>query len=349
MELLAPGPGPEVVLARGVPIPRYPGLRLGLPSRRRLRSLWIRRRPDVVHVATEGPLGWSAVRAASDLGIPVVSEFRTNFHSYGRHYGIGCLSRPIAAWLRHFHNGTARTMVPTRALAASLAGEGYHNLVVAARGVDTARFGPEFRCAALRQAWGAGDQTPVALYVGRIAAEKNLGLLVNAWKAVRLVNSAWRLVVVGDGPARESLERECPGARFAGMRTGRDFAEHVASGDLLLFPSVTETFGNVVLESMASGLGVLAFHHAAAGELIRHGENGWLAEYGNDGRFVALARTVARDLATVRRIGAQAHRTVQGHTWPAIAARVDAVYREVLLNRRAPGVMKLTDEAAAAL
>ncbi|MBX3734808.1 MAG: glycosyltransferase family 1 protein [Verrucomicrobiae bacterium] len=339
---------PAVVLTRGIPIPGYPDLRMGLPARRRLLSLWTRRRPDIVHVATEGPLGWSAVRAAAGLGIPVVSEFRTNFHTYSRHYGIGALRRLIAAWLRHFHNRTVRTMVPTRALAADLARDGFHNLTVVGRGVDAARFSPDFRCGSLRRSWGVDGDAPVALYVGRIAAEKNLEVLVAAWNAIRRENPRWRLVVVGDGPARRDLEQWCPGAWFAGMRGGRELAAHFASSDLLLFPSLTETFGNVVPEAMASGLGVLAFDHAAAAELIRHGETGWLARFGVSEHFVELARTVARDPWRVRHVGVQAHRVVQRHTWSGIAARVEGIYREVLPRVAVPVARDVSNHVEAA-
>jgi len=113
------------VLMRGLPIPRYPELRMGLPSRRALVSLWSRQRPDVVHLVTEGPLGWSALNAALQLRLPVVSDFRTNFQAYSAHYGLAWLRSPIMGYLRRFHNRTACTMVPTQALAAELTGNGF--------------------------------------------------------------------------------------------------------------------------------------------------------------------------------------------------------------------------------
>ena len=173
------------VLTKGLPIPRYPGLRMGLPATRALESLWQRWRPDVVHVLTEGPLGWSALRAARKLQLPVVSDFRTNFHSYSSHYGVGWLGKPILAYLRKFHNKTLWTLVPTESLRRELEQLGFLNLRVIARGVDTKLFNPARRSPLLRADWGAGPDDPVLLHVGRIAAEKNMDALQTAYAAAR--------------------------------------------------------------------------------------------------------------------------------------------------------------------
>ena len=158
---------------------------MGLPAKRALEQLWTYRRPDVVHIVTEGPLGWSALQAALKLRIPAVSDFRTNFHAYSRHYGIGWLSKPILAYLRKFHNRTLCTMVPTEAMRADLAARGFCRLRVVARGVDTALFDPARRSEALRASWGARAADPVLLHVGRLAPEKNLSALLAAFDAVR--------------------------------------------------------------------------------------------------------------------------------------------------------------------
>ena len=147
----------------GLPIPRYSDLRMGLPAAGRLKRLWQVERPDIVHIATEGPLGESALRAARSLDLPVSSDFRTNFDAYADHYGLGILRRPISAWLRHFHNRCDVTMTPTEALRAELAQQGYRRLQVLTRGVDTQRFQPGHRSEALRAAWGVGPDDPVVL------------------------------------------------------------------------------------------------------------------------------------------------------------------------------------------
>jgi glycosyltransferase involved in cell wall biosynthesis len=314
------------VLLRGLPIPRYPQLKLGLPARRALKTRWALRRPDVVHLVTEGPLGWSALQAAQQLKLPVVSDFRTNFHAYSRHYGMAWLRGPILTYLRKFHNRTACTMVPTDGLRAELARSGFAGLRVVARGVDTRLFDPARRSAALRAAWGAGPADLVVLCVGRLAAEKNLGLLVQAFEAIAAQDRRARLVLVGDGPEREALQQRCPRAVFAGLRHGDDLAMHYASADVFLFPSVTETFGNVVPEAMASGLPVLAFDYAAPGQLVHHGANGLLVPLGDEAGFIAQDARLAGQGGWVKAMGAQARVTARGLDWGQIVDQVESVY-----------------------
>lgn len=318
------------VLVRGVPIPRYEGLKMGLPCTGRLVKLWKRERPDVVHIATEGPLGRSALMAAKALGLPVCSEFRTNFHAYSQHYGLGFLHRLILGYLRRFHNATQCTMVPTQALHDQLKREGFRDLLTVARGVDVRRFDAAHRSDTLRAQWGAGPDDLVVTCVGRLAPEKNLATLVTAFEAIRRDQPHARLVLVGDGPMRKELEARCPDAIFAGQRMGDDLATHYASADLFLFPSITETFGNVTTEAMASGLAVVAFDYAAAQRLIRHGENGALAPYNDTPAFVATAARTAADLANCRVLGTRARASVMALDWDGIAAQVEGVMASVM-------------------
>lgn len=320
------GPRFHEVLMRGLPIPRYPNLRMGLPATRALKAHWIAHRPDLVHIATEGPLGWSALQAARHLKLPVSSDFRTNFHAYSRHYGIGWLHKPIMAYMRKFHNQTQCTMVPTEELRHSLAAYGFRNLNVVARGVDTRLFSPLRRSEELRRQWGAGTDTLVALHVGRLAPEKNLATLLAAFEAMRALNADVRLVLVGDGPARKWLEARCPEAIFAGMRAGEDLAAHYASGDLFLFPSLTETYGNVTAEAMASGLAVLAFAYAAAAQLIGSEDNGVLAPVDDPARFVDCARALANDRVRVRAMGLRARETTGALGWDNVIAQIESVF-----------------------
>ncbi len=312
------------VLVRGMPIPRYEGLRMGLPCAGRLITLWKQRRPDVVHIATEGPLGRSALMAARTLGLPVCSEFRTNFHAYSQHYGFGFLRRAIIGYLRRFHNATQCTMVPTQALHDELHATGFRNLLTVARGVDVQRFDAAHRSDALRARWGAAAEDLVVICVGRLAPEKNLTTLVAAFDAIRRAQPRARLVLVGDGPMRKELQARCPDAIFTGQRTGADLAEHYASADLFLFPSLTETFGNVTTEAMASGLAVVAFDYAAAQRLIRDGENGALAPFDDNAAFAAVAARTAASLATCRALGTRARLSVMPLDWDTIAAQVEA-------------------------
>jgi glycosyltransferase involved in cell wall biosynthesis len=259
---------------RGAALPRYPGLRFGLPAGGRLFREWRKAPPDVIYVATEGPLGWSAMNAAKRLGIAVCSGFHTRFDDYLGHYGLGWATPLAHAYLRSFHCRAGATLVPTRALADELTTRGIDNVCVLRRTVDTALFHPRHRDRGLRQAWGVGDIDPVAIYVGRIAPEKNLDLAVQAFRKLQVRVPNARYVWVGDGPARAGLAAANPDFIFAGTRLGAELARHYASADLFLFPSLTETFGNVTLEAMASGLAIVAFDQGAAREHLADGISG---------------------------------------------------------------------------
>lgn len=324
------------VLTRGMPIPMYGHLRMGLPCKSALVKLWTQRRPDLVHIATEGPLGWSALKAATKLNLPVCSDFRTNFHAYNQYYRMGWLHKPIMGYLRKFHNSCHCTMVPTEALRKELDSEGFHPLSVIPRGVDTSLFSPEKRDAGLRQKWGVKDKDVVVLHVGRLAPEKNLQVLQQAYAQLQDDQPGARMVIVGDGPSRAQLQAQCPHAIFAGFRTGGDLAAHYASSDMFLFPSLTETYGNVTPEAMASGLGIVAFDDAAAGELIEHRRSGLLAPKAHAARFVHLATRLAGDHEGRRQMGQRARAHALDLGWDSIVRRVEGTYRAVIAKANAP-------------
>ena len=318
------------VLMRGLPMPRYPALKIGLPAKNALVRLWTTRRPDLVHIATEGPLGWSALQAAKRLRLPVTSDFRTNFHAYSKHYGAGWLHKPIMLYLRKFHNATHCTMVPTDALRRSLVKYGFRDVFVVARGVDTQLFNPVRRNEALRRAWAVARDQLVVLHVGRLAPEKNLETLAQAFNSLRRQRADAKLVLVGDGPAARTMQTLCPDAVFAGMRSGEDLAAHYASADLFLFPSLTETFGNVAPEAMASGLPVVAFDYAAAAQLVVSGKSGLLASFGDSARFVALATELAGDAVRRSDMGRHARQAAEQLTWDRILEQIEQRFVDVL-------------------
>lgn len=318
------------MLVRGLPIPRYPQLKLGLPGKKALVRAWTLQRPDLVHIATEGPLGWSALQAARRLRLPVTSDFRTNFHAYSQHYGVGWLRKPIVAYLRKFHNQTACTMVPTRALQQELTGAGFQNLQVVARGVDTAMFNPVRRSMPLRQSWSADPDTLVMLSVGRLAAEKNLDLVIRSYHALVQDGRKVRLVFAGDGPYRAEIRARCPEAVLLGMCSHVQLAAVYASADLFVFPSMTETFGNVTLEALASGTPVLAFACAAANDLLKAPSNGWLVPHGDAAGFVAQARTAAQNLPQLQAMRQATAESVADQGWDQIVSDVESALRSTL-------------------
>lgn len=311
----------EEVLRPGVAIPRYQGLRLGAPSGSMLRRLWTQRRPDVVHVATEGPLGFSALGAARALGIPLSSSFHTNFHDYSRHYALGFLRRPVMDYLRRFHNRTRFTMVPSDDLIAQLENEGFRNCVRLSRGIDTALFSPDHRDQELRRSWGVGPGGLVVLCVGRVAPEKDLPLAIEAFRRISPVCGDARLVVVGDGPLRERLERENPGVVFTGTVDDGALARHYASADLFLFPSQSETYGNVLMEAMASGLPCVGFDYAAARQHGEDGVNARLVPLGDREAFIAAVESLAVDRLAQARLGRAARTTAEAIAWDPVVSR----------------------------
>jgi glycosyltransferase involved in cell wall biosynthesis len=319
----------QVHRVEGIPIPCYPDLRFGLPAGRRLGRAWGERRPDVVHVATEGPLGRSAGRAAERLGIPVTTSFHTNFHTYARLYGYGLLRRVTLGWLRKAHRRAAVTFVPSETVREALAEAHFQNLVVLGRGVDTDLFGPHRRSAELRRSWGVADGEPVAIYVGRLAAEKNLALTLDAYAAMRARLPELRLVLVGDGPLRSRLERDHPEAHFAGQRLGEDLAAHYASGDVFLFASETETFGNVVTEALASGLVVLSYDYAAARRHVVAGRSGVTVPLGDARAYVAAAESLAADPKAWPPLREAARETATTLSWSAVVDAFESTLSRV--------------------
>lgn len=307
----------------GMPLPGYSFLQIGLPAGRALARQWKDDRPDLVHVVTEGPLGATAVTAALRLGIPVTSSYHTQFHAYTRHYGLGLLQGCALAWLKRVHNRTRRTFAPTADICDELDRLGFRRLSILSRGIDARHFGPSRRSAELRRSWGAGSDDPVVLHAGRMAREKNYPLLLEAFTAMRAAEPRLRCVLVGDGPLRETLRRQFPWATFAGFMAREELARYYASADLYVHPSLTETFGNVLTEAMASGLAVAAFDYAAARQFIRHGVNGLAVPRDRGRELVAAGVSLARDAALRRRLGTAAADLGRELSWESVVVRFE--------------------------
>jgi glycosyltransferase involved in cell wall biosynthesis len=322
-------------LTRGWPIPMYPDLRFGFARAGALRERFRQSRVDLVHIATPGPLGFEALRAARAANLPTSSDFRTNFHLYSRHYRMGVLASVLLGGLRWFHNRTERTFVPTKAGARDLEDSGFEHLAVVGRGVDTTRFDPGRRSAEWRARWQAADDAPVLLYVGRVAAEKNIAHALRAYDALRQHQPAARMVVVGDGPLRASLELEHPTVRFVGAQHGDALAACYASADLFVFPSLTETFGNVTLEALASGLPVVAFDTAAAGEHVVHGRSGLLVPPGDEAGFIDAVGALASEPERLPAMGRSAVAAARRVRWDDVLSRFEAELQDTVDGHQA--------------
>lgn len=246
-----------------LPCPTYPEIRLAAWPWRRVRRILDDFRPDAVHIATEGPIGLAGRHWCRDRGLTFTTSFHTRFPEYVR------LRAPIPegwTWrvLRWFHNAAARTLVPTATQQSELAARGFRSPVVWGRGVDTELFHP-------RRGTGLPGPGPHLVYLGRVAVEKNIG----AFLALEVPGTKW---VIGGGPALDSFRAAWPGVNFLGARHGEELASLLASGDVFVFPSRTDTFGIVLLEAMACGMPVAAYPVPGPADVVRHGETGVLDE-----------------------------------------------------------------------
>jgi glycosyltransferase involved in cell wall biosynthesis len=328
----------EHVTVRSVSLPGYKDVRVPLPpfgqAFRKIDAF----RPDLVHIATEATLGLTALLHAGRRQIPVVSSFHTNWDHYSHHYRIGFARGTIWRYLRWFHGRTLETYVPSRQTISELEAHGFHDLVLWPRGVDGRLFRPDRPGRdAVREALGFSPADIVIGHVSRLAPEKNVGYLAEALAIVGAARPEARFLFVGDGPERADLERRMgPNARFAGYRTGPDLADHYAASDIFAFASLTETFGNVVLEAMASGLPVVAVRAGGVGDIVRNGGTGLLVEPGDPpARFAEVLIRLNDDAALRRDIAEAARAYALTQTWEAIMGGLRDRYLAIVERRQA--------------
>jgi glycosyltransferase involved in cell wall biosynthesis len=308
----------------------YPQLRLAWPSARETRTALAAFRPTLVHVATEFGMGLAGRAASRALGIPMVSSYHTNFTAYAQHYRLGWLSRPGWSYLRWFHGAARRTFCPTQAVVSDLEARGFRHCAVWSRGVDGGRFSPTFRSERWRDRVGAHDSTLVVTYVGRLAAEKGLDVALAAVRiAAERRPSRIRMQVVGDGPGEAMLRNMAPsGTHFAGRLQGAVLSEAYASGDVFIFPSTTDTFGNVMLEAMASGLPVLGADVGPTREVLAHG-GGWVLPATQADAFADRLVALIDDREALERARHEALAAAAQRTWDAVWSRLFDDYRAV--------------------
>ena len=307
---------PDITIVPSLPIPVYQGLHFGLPCRTLLKKIWANSKPDIVYVATEGPLGVSAINLARKMKIAVTSGFHTNFHKYMRHYRLPLMSKLTEYFLKKTHNKTLRTFAPTEDVIQQLNQMGVKNTHLLSRGVDTELFHPNKRDHALRASWGITSESQyAAIFVSRIAAEKNIPLAINAFKRIKADNPDASCIFVGDGPEKYRLEKKHPDFKFVGTQTGDSLAKYYASGDLFIFPSLTETFGNVIPEAMASSLIPIAFNYASPKALIQNKVNGYLADYNDSDSYMKTIDDALSQKNEWSKIRNKARQTAEQLNW----------------------------------
>ena len=267
----------------------YPELRAAWPSAKELRRHVRLFRPNIAHLATPFGMGLAGRRFARECNLPFVSSYHTSFAAYSRHYGFGVSAAPLWHYLRWFHNSGLRTYGPSQSVVSELDAHGFQNTAVWSRGVDAQQFSPAHRSSALRCIMGAVADSLVVTYVGRLAVEKGLAV---ALRAMHIATAArpGRIVFacVGDGPFGNDLRRDAPvGSWIPGTLAGQRLSEAYASSDVFFFPSTTDTFGNVMVEAMASGLPVVGADVGPTRELVGS-DRGWLVSAGDADAFAKV-------------------------------------------------------------
>ena len=329
-ELVAPtGPatyaGFPVTRARGACLPFYRDFRLGLETRRRLRLVMARFRPDVVHIASPATLGYQAARAAEELGIPTVAIYQTDLVGFAERYGIAGGTRAMSALTRRIHGRVDRTLAPSTASLAQLEELGVERTALWPRGVDLVAFDPARRDDELRRALLAGEDRLLVGYVGRLAPEKELELL-----AVLDRDPRYRLVIVGGGPEEERLREVLPGARFLGVLHGDELGAAYASLDIFVHTGRHETYCQSAQEALASGVPVVAPRSGGPIDVVADGVAGLLYAPGDADELAAHVRRLASDPLGRHRMALAARRSVRDRSWSAVNARLLAHYRDVV-------------------
>ena len=337
----------EIVAVPSVALPGYPEIRLGLPRRRLVNELLRRFRPDLVHCETEFGIGRAGQRLAAQAGLPTVTSYHTDFARYASAYGMPWLRGAVAGYIGRYHRRSRRVYTPSAHSRRDLLRLGVGDVEVWGRGVDTELFHPGRRSQELRAALGMGSRFTF-LYVGRLAAEKGVELVLEGYRqASELVpRGVIHLIVAGTGPRQAELRAAAPaGVTFLGLldRRGR-LPDLYANSDAFVFASVTETLGLVVLEAMASGLPVIAAPAGGVADHLRHGENGLAYPEGDAGALARSMVALAGDYALARRLARGARRTAERLSWDREMDRLDESYREVCERRpQASGNQQVTE------
>ncbi len=309
----------------------YRDVRWGFPVWPTISADFARFQPDVVHVATEFAMGMTGLRLAREHGVPVVASAHTDYERYASRYGVEWLMGAGWRYLRWFYGQAEQVLCPSEEYRRHLGKRGVPHTGIWTRGLDRQLFSPDRRQESVRAALGVAPEERMVLYVGRLAAEKNLPLLLAAWRELPdTVRQGARLVIVGQGPLEEALRADAPAdVTLAGVRTGVALAEVYAAADCFVFPSSTETFGNVLLEAMGSGVASLAVRAGGVLDFARHGENAWLVAPDSVPALCEGMTRLIQDAPLRRALAAGGLATAAARDWDRIFDGLEAVYQRV--------------------
>ncbi|MDF9278135.1 glycosyltransferase family 1 protein [Arthrobacter sp. EH-1B-1] len=323
--------GYPVITLPSVPLTGYTNVRLAAGTVSRVRRILAAFAPDVVHVASPFVLGWRAVQAAEQLGLPTVSVYQTEIPAYAARYGVPWAENLLWQRVENIHQASTLTLAPSSFALKQLDSRGIPRLRLWRRGVDTARFNPVKRDGGWRHSVAPAG-TKIIGYVGRLAAEKQVEDLAGLDAIPET-----KLVIVGSGPAKESLQHKLPGAHFAGFQSGEDLARMMASFDLFVHPGESETFCQTIQEAMASGVPVVAVGRGGPLDLVDSSRTGWLYPPGELDQLHAGVMDLLGDDTKRRAFGRAAYSAVQGRTWPVLCEQLTSYYMEAIeVHRSAP-------------
>jgi glycosyltransferase involved in cell wall biosynthesis len=286
--------------------------------------------PHLFHIATPDLLGLAALRHANRIGKPVVASYHTHFASYLRYYRLGVLEPAVWSYLRWFYRQCRHVYVPTASMMKVLESNGISgNLRLWPRGVESQLFNPARRSDQWREARSIDRDDTVIAFVSRLVSEKGLDVVIDVIRELKERGVAHRIVIVGDGPERDRLRAALPDAIFEGHRTGEDLATAYASSDVFLFPSDTETFGNVTLEALSSGLPAVVANATGSNALVQDGYNGFLATPRVSREFLEKTETLLRGADLRSQMSANARKSAESYDWEMVLARMTSYYSEL--------------------
>ena len=326
---------PEVHRSPSVPFFLYPDVQWAFPRMRDVVDDLARFRPDVVHVATEFSLGIAGMKAARQLGFPLVASAHTDYDQYAARYGVTWALRAGWHYLRWFYGQANKVLCPSRIYEQHLHSRGVTHTGVWSRGVDPAWFHPRFRSDEYRARFGIGPGDLLVTYIGRIAREKNLELLLRAWETLAPVRGNSQLVLVGQGPLESEIRRrDIANVHVTGLLQAHELSAAYASADIFTFPSPTETFGNSLLEAMGSGLPSLVAASGGVLEFSEHGRNAWLVAPDSAVAIEEGLERLLTDAALRRKLAAGGLETARERDWAQVYDRLEADYREAMEGKR---------------
>lgn len=316
-----------------LPFVLYPELRISLPNYIKIRNQLKDFNPDIIHLVTPFNIGLSGFKYARRNNIPFVSSYHTNFDQYLDYYNLQLLEKPVWSYLRWFHNQSFINFCPSQSTMEDLKEKGFINLDVWKRGIDTNQFSPDYRDEDLRRKYNLNDKI-VLLYVGRVAPEKNLKLLINS---IKILNNKYHdkiaLLITGDGPSTKEIKKTSPdNVVFTGFQIGEDLLKIYASADIFTFPSVTETYGNVIIEAMSAGLPVLAILAGGVKENLINNYNGLACRDNDLNEFTDKLERLIINKNIRKELGHNARQYALSLSWDEIFNKLIDSYQKIITD-----------------